>query len=474
MRTDTIRWLCALGLWFVAAGCVVDEGVLDGLPCGEEGQCLEGYTCVREPCGQGRMCSVCRKGASPADGGDGSDASDGGGDRTDAGPDGGDPASDAGDGACSGAAPPCKTLPDCQDQTPVCQNGAWTCAGGFEYPERSCDGVDNDCDGKTDNGIVCLFAGCGRAGFSDGQGSAACFDRPRGLAALGSGGAVLADRGNHAVRLLAPEGAVSVLAGTGAAGATDGPGAQAAFREPTAVAVDADGSILVADSQNDRIRRVAFDVGHTVSTVAGSAPGFKDGPAAEALFFGPQGVAADSAGIIYVADTENHCLRKIVSGTVSTLAGSCTHPGFKDGAAGEARFNRPTDLYLLASGRLLVSDESNHAIRSVSAEGQVQTVAGAGESGYLDGAMLQARFFKPAGLFEDPADSAYLVADSGNQRVRRIDTLVRTLMGSGQPGASDGPLLEATFRQPSGLCRLSGGKLLVSDTQNHAIRVVNP
>lgn len=473
MITDRMRWLWLAALSLAAAGCVVDEGVLDGLPCKGGSQCLSGYACVREACGEGRLCAVCRKSGAPVDGGDGGDG-DAGGDGTDTGPDGGDQGNDAGDGACPGAAPPCKTLPDCQDQTPVCQNGAWTCAGGFEFPERTCDGVDNDCDGKTDNGLVCPFAGCGRAGFSDGEGAAACFNRPRGLALSGSGGAVLADRGNHAVRLLSPGGAASVLAGTGTPGADDGPGAQATFREPIGLALEADGAVLVADSQNDRVRRIGVDAARTVSTVAGSLPGFRDGPVAEALFFGPQGVAVDAAGAIFVADTENHCVRKIAQGAVTTLAGVCGQPGFKDGTGSEARFNRPTDLFLLQSGRLLLADESNHVIRSVSMEGQVQTVAGTGEAGYLDGAMQQARFFKPAGLFEDPVDQAYLVADSGNQRVRRIDTLVRTMLGSGQAGAASGPPLQASFRQPSGLCRLPDGRLLLADTQNHAIRVVNP
>lgn len=462
-ETPVIFLLATLG-----AGCIVDDSFLDGQPCGPEKTCAGGYVCVREPCQEGRLCPVCRKSSALPDG-DGGDVDEiPGGDR----PDGGDPAGDE-PIACDSEPPSCKTLPpDCQPVEPRCAQGVWVCDNGYEAEEKTCDGLDNDCDGSTDEGLVCILAGEETAGFENGSGAAARFNKPRGLATHPSGGVVVADRGNHAIRLVAFDGSTTTLAGTGRPGANNGPAADASFREPTSVAVAADGSILVADSLNDRIRRVT--PAGEVTTEAGSGfPDFLDGPVLEARFAAPTGVAVSPAGVIFVADADNHCIRRIENGQVSTFAGTCRAPGFVDGSAKDARFNHPTDLWLLANGQLLVSEESSHAVRQVAPDGQVTTLAGTGQAGLKEGEPLQAQFWKPAGCLEDATNASTLVADTGNNRIRAIAVAVDTRLGSGALGLDNGPPLQASFRQPSGLAFFGDGRLVIADTNNNVLRVVN-
>jgi len=464
MRTRHLSWTLLLLLFLPAAACLIDEaGVLDGKPCAPDGSCAPGYACVREACGEGYLCSVCRGGAVAPDGGDGQDGGDG-------------DAGDGGDGppTCDQAPPTCLTLPDCQATSPSCTGGVWLCATGYEPLERTCDGLDNDCDGRTDAGLVCRLAGGGGAGLQDGLGDAARFDAPRGLAVAPTGGVVVADRGNHALRHVTPEGEVTTLAGDGQFGYLDGAAAEARFREPTALAFAPDGSLIVADSLNHRIRRLT--VAGVVETLAGSGfPDHRDGPAAQAQFALPSGVAVAADGTVIVADTGNHCLRRISGGEVSTFSGRCEAPGMADGAAADARFNGPTDLVFLADGRLVVSEESNHALRLVDPDGAVTTLAGEGVAGFHDGAPLEARFWKPAGLARAADGGLVLVADPGNHRVRRVDaTEVTTAVGSGGLGLDDGPPALATFRYPGGLAALPDGQLVIADTQNHALRVTRP
>jgi sugar lactone lactonase YvrE len=466
---DTVSLTGAIAVAAWLGACTVDEAaLLGGKPCAEDGSCAPGYACVREPCGQGYLCPVCRPQAGPPDAGP--DGEDGGGDG------GGDDGGEDGDGAlrCDQAPPACKSLPDCLDQSPSCLDGYWRCETGYQPLETLCDGLDNDCDGRTDSGLVCLLAGHGQAGLEDGLGPTARFSDPRGLALEPSGLAVLvADRGNHAIRRVDLDGLVTTLAGDGRAGDANGPAAEARFREPAALTFGPDGALLVADSLNHRIRRIASD--GTVTTLAGS--GFADhldGPAAEARFALPGGLAVAQDGSVLVADTGNHCLRRVREALVTTLAGRCESPGFQDGLA-EARFNRPTDLLLLPDGRLVVSEESSHALRLVDPDGRVTTLAGDGQAGFLDGPLGQARFWKPAGLAREASTGDLLLADYGNHRVRKLGPAeVSTALGRGAPGFDDGPAAEASLRYPSGLVSLPDGRLVIADTKNHALRILRP
>ncbi|HEX3464187.1 MAG TPA: hypothetical protein VHS78_09105, partial [Candidatus Elarobacter sp.] len=175
---------------------------------------------------------------------------------------------------------------------------------------------------------------------------------------------------------------MTVFAGTGRAGTVDGPKAAAEFIMPTALAVGPRGDLFVADTAAQRVRVVHPD--GTVATVAGSGTaipgglwvpvGFKDGPAAQAQFNRPGGLAVAADGTVYVADTGNHCIRAIAGGAVTTFAGTCGTAGAADGARGVGTFASPRQIALAADGVLFVADSSN-GVRAIDRSGTVSTVA---------------------------------------------------------------------------------------------------
>jgi serine/threonine-protein kinase len=280
----------------------------------------------------------------------------------------------------------------------------------------------------TPDGIVSTYAGSGKVGYADGPAAAALFSAPTGIAVDKSGNlyiadSVTADPHPLRVRMVTPAGAVSTLAGGSEAGYTDGPGTKAFFRTPANLAADAAGNVYVADTNNHRIRLIHPD--GMVGTLAGQlkpgmVSGYADGPVAESKFNSPRSVAVDGAGTVYVADTGNQRIRAISpAGQVTTLAGGSSEPGYKDGKGAEARFSYPSDLAVDAAGTLYVADTANHCIRKVTPDGTVTTLAGAGTAGYADGPLGEAQFRAPEGIAVDSAGNIY-VADTGNQRIREI------------------------------------------------------
>ncbi len=240
------------------------------------------------------------------------------------------------------------------------------------------------------------------------------FNQPRGVCVDAAGNAVVTDCGSHRVLRVSPAGEVSVLAGSGAAGAADGAGAAASFSSPWGVCVGASGDVLVADSGNHRIRRIA--PGGAVSTLAGCGrAGSQNGPHLEASFCNPCGVCVDAAGAVYVADSGNHQVRRITRGEgVATVAGSAA--GFANGFSG-ARFCFPLGVCLDRSGSIVVADCGNDAIRRIDKFGRVSTGAGGGQQGFKDAAAREACFNSPGGVCLD-ATGAIVIADSGNNMVR--------------------------------------------------------
>lgn len=330
------------------------------------------------------------------------------------------------------------------------------------------------------SGLVSTFAGAARtSGSNDGQGGSARFFGVCGIATDGAGNLYVADTWNHTIRKISPTGEVSTLAGlAGQSGSSDGPGSAARFKYPDGIAVDASGNILVADYLNSTIRKIT--PAGWVSTLAGAAgvTGSTDGPGSAARFWEPRGLVLDAAGNVLVADTRNNTIRKITpAGVVSTLAGLAGSGGAADGPGNSARFFFPIGLCLDGAGNILVADEGNDAIRNVSASGSVSTYAGLlGAWGGLDGLGSAALFYYPRGLAMDSAGNAYL-ADTYNHAIRKITPAgqVTTFAGTlGQNGEADGPGGAARFAYPHSVAVDRSGNVYVADDGNHTIRKITP
>ncbi|MFC3551680.1 NHL repeat-containing protein [Lysobacter cavernae] len=211
---------------------------------------------------------------------------------------------------------------------------------------------------------------------------------------------------------------LSLSAGDGVLGLRDGQALQARFADPYGVAVGADGSVYVADAgDNNRIRRIGRD--GMVSTLAGSAEGFVDGAGVAARFDTPSGLALDRAGNLYVADTGNHAIRKVSpQGVVTTVAGTGVG-GFRDGPGAQAQFSGPIGVAVDTAGRIFVADTYNDRIRMIQPDGQVSTLAGGEFPGYQDGVGSAARFDTPTALAVD-ADGVIWIADTRNNAIRRL------------------------------------------------------
>ena len=271
----------------------------------------------------------------------------------------------------------------------------------------------------------------------------------------------------------------STLAGTaGQPGSTDAMGPAARFNLPSAVAADAAGNVYVADTNNSVIRKIRPD--GTVSTFAGTAgqTGSTDGVGPAARFNQPEGVAVDPAGDVFVADRSNFTIRKILpDGTVSTLAGTAGQFGSIDGVGAAARFGWLQNLAVDSAGNIYAADTFYNVIRKIVPDGSVSTVAGtAGQSGSTDGIGAAARFNQPQGVAVDAAGNVY-VADTANHTIRRIrpDGTVTTFAGApGQSGWSDGNGAEALFFSPAEVVLDALGNIYVDDFRNSAIRKISP
>jgi sugar lactone lactonase YvrE len=267
-------------------------------------------------------------------------------------------------------------------------------------------------------GVVSTLAGSTTGGHDNGTGTAATFGWPTGVAVDGSGTVYVADTMNNMIRKITPAGEVSTLAGSSTMGQADGIGSAATFNKPFGIAVDAAGTIFVADEGNSLIRKIT-PIGE-VSTLAGStASGNTDGTGTAASFNHPTGVAVDASGNVYVADTNNNLIRKITpAGVVSTLAGS-TISGHADGTGTAASFCEPRGIAVDASGTVYVSDSGNNLFRSITPAGVVSTHAGLTRKGHADGTGAAASFFNPGAIAIDASGAVYM-ADTSNNMIRKL------------------------------------------------------
>lgn len=339
----------------------------------------------------------------------------------------------------------------------------------------------------TPDGDVTTLAG-GTWGYADGMGSAAQFDGPYKLAVDAQGNVFVGEAGNLRIRVVKPDGEVSTLAGDGSGGEWDGTGTDAGFGTFAGMAFDASGTLYVS-SNNSSLRQVTAD---GVVTTVFASPSSTDGPAAEAGFSGPRGVAVDAAGNTYVTETDNNLIRKITrDGVVSTFAGS-GDAGQDNGIGDAASFNNPTGIAVDASGHVYVADSGNNVIRKITPDGAVSTLAGSGSRGSTDGAGTEASFSNPVGIAVDAAGNVY-VADAWNSVIRKItpDGVVTTLAGSADeagvsklsssvariestPASVDGNGAQARFSYPQGVTVDAAGNVYVADSGNGLIRKITP
>ena len=268
------------------------------------------------------------------------------------------------------------------------------------------------------NWVVTTLAGSGSIGSANGTGTAASFKYPFGVAVDSSGTVYVADTSNHLIRKITSAGVVTTLAGSGSSGSTNGTGTAASFYNPLGVAVDSSGNVYVADTSNYLIRKITS--GGVVTTLAGSGySGSTNGTGTAASFDNPYGVAVDSSCNVYVADLNNNLIRKITSaGVVTTLAGSGSS-GSTNGMGTAASFYYPSGVAVDSSGNVYVADTSNHLIRQITSGGVVTTLAGSGSIGSTNGTGTVASFFNPRGVAVDSSGNVY-VADYSNHLIRKI------------------------------------------------------
>ncbi len=261
--------------------------------------------------------------------------------------------------------------------------------------------------------LVTTLAGSGSAGFADGTGMVARFNHPSGVALDTSSNLYVADTGNNRVRKINSAGVVTTLAGSGATGVADGLGTSAQFNGPEDVAVDSSGNVYVADTGNNRIRKINLASG--VTTLAGGGLG----SLVPIEFNSPNDVAVDTAGNVYVADTGKNRICKVTSdGVLTTLAGS-DQAGFSDGNGTVAKFRSPEGVAVDASGNVYVADTYNNRIRKINSAGVVTTLAGSGAAGFADGTGTEAKFYWPKDVAVDQSGNVY-VADYFNHAIRLV------------------------------------------------------
>jgi sugar lactone lactonase YvrE len=339
------------------------------------------------------------------------------------------------------------------------------------------------------SGVINAFAGTGVAGNSGNGGPAASaeLNGPQSIAFDSSGNLLIADGTNNLVRRVsAATAAISTVAGNGTAGffGDGGPATSAALGSPRGIAVNSSGSIFVADTGNNRIREINPLTG-VITTIAGTGQaGYSGngGLATAATLNAPEGIAIDSQGNLFFADTQNDVIREIsaATGVITTVAGNHTAGSAGDGgAATAAELNQPYGVAVDSSGNIFIADTGNARIREVSAAtGIISTVAGNGTPGSSGngGLATSAELNLPQSVVVDPQGNIF-IADTGNDVIREVNATTKrisTVVGTGVPGFSGngGPATAAELNFPTNLALDSSGDLFFADSQNNEIREV--
>ncbi len=329
---------------------------------------------------------------------------------------------------------------------------------------------------------VVTLAGSGKPERKDAAGREAAFHEPFGICPGDGGALFVADSGNHCIRRVSPRGDVTTFAGTGEKGTVDGPRDRARFDTPSAVRVDGRGNLYVCSYEENTIRIVG-PKGNVRSLIGKREPGLVDGPADRARVHAPRGMVFDRHGTLYFSDCWNHRIRKIApDGSVTTLAGGGptgveAKATWRDGTGDEARFYAPCGMAIDADDNLYVADAENHRIRRITPGGVVTTIAGHGVSGkegrgFADGPAAASRLNTPTDVYVTDDGTVYFSDTYGN-RIRRITPqgMVSTLAGTGEAGLRDGPADKAAFNFPRGIV-VRDRTVLLADFNNHVIRSV--
>ena len=344
----------------------------------------------------------------------------------------------------------------------------------------------------TTDGNINYFAGDPSVVGYAGDGAAATLAgliEPYSIALDAAANLYITERQDARIRMVdAAKGNINTVVGNGSLGFSGDGGAanKAILNQPTGIAVDSSGNLYIADSENYRVRKAASGGGSgAISTIAGNgglAYSGDGGQAIKAQLNSPQAVAADSAGNLYIADTANNVVRKVTAaGVISTLAGNGTVGSGGDGAAATAaQLNAPQGLAADSSGNVYIADTGNARIRKVSSNGAISTYAGSGSAGYAGNgaAATGAQLNLPIGLALDSAGNLY-IADYGNNAVRKVAAAsgtISTVAGTGVQSFSGdgGNATSAGLHGPQAVALDNGGNLYIADSQNNRIRVVTP
>ncbi len=336
--------------------------------------------------------------------------------------------------------------------------------------------------GVSGSNTITTVAGTGTAGFAGdgGQATSAQLYKPWGVAVDAQGSVYVADYYNHRVRKISG-GIITTVAGTGAAGYS-GDGGQATSAQlnyPADVAVDAQGNLYISDYYNHRIRKVS---GGVITTVAGTGTkGYSGdgGQATSAQLNYPEGIAVNAQGNLYVADTENNRVRKVSNGVITTVAGTGTKGYSGDGGqATSAQLYDPTDVAVDGQGNLYIADGDNYRVRKVSG-GIITTVAGTGTKGFSGdgGQATSAGFVYPEDVAVDAAGNLYVSDyEAKARRIRKVSGgVINTIAGTGADASSGdgGPAASAAIYGPAGLALDGQGNLYVTDYNAHRLRVIS-
>jgi streptogramin lyase len=306
--------------------------------------------------------------------------------------------------------------------------------------------------------------------------------QPRAVDFDSAGNLYIADTLNERIRKVDPAGTITTLAGNGSTGYSGdgGPATQATFRDPHGVAVDSAGNVYIADSVNNRIRRV--DPAGIITTFAGRGRGNggDGGQAKDALLADPKTMSMDPSDNLYFVDAGNDTVRRIDlhTGIITTVAGTGL-PGFSGdgGPANLAAMKQPKGVWVTSAGDLYIADTDNNRVRKVDKSGVMTTVAGTGAAGFGGdgGPAKSAKLNDPRGVAVDPAGNVYIGEEKG-QRVRKVDTsgVISTVAGTGVGGYSGdgGPATQARIRNLRGIAADSLGQLFIADCFNNRIRKI--